>query len=60
MAKNVIFLDLNEKKKTGKKSGGWVSDSRLDVRKRGGGALRCVPCATRGVGGSKNQEKMRT
>ena len=26
----------------------------------GGGAFRCVLCATGGVGGSKNQEKMRT
>ena len=26
---------------------------------RGGGSFRCVLCATRGVGGSKNQEKMR-
>ena len=42
-----------------KKRGG-VSDSRLDVRKRGGGSLRCVLCATGGVGGSKNREKMRT
>ena len=25
----------------------------------GGGAFRCVLSATRGVGGSKNQEKMR-
>ena len=32
----------------------------LDVRKRGGGSFRCVLCATGGVGGSKNQEKMRT
>ena len=26
----------------------------------GGGSFRCVLCATGGVGGSKNQEKMRT
>ena len=25
----------------------------------GGGSFRCVLCATRGVGGSKNQEKLR-
>ena len=43
------------------KKGGGVIDSRLDVRKRGGGgSFRCVLCATRGVGGSKNREKMRT
>ena len=37
---------------------GWgdVSDSRLDVRMRGGGAFICVLCATWGVGGgSKNR-----
>ena len=26
----------------------------------GGGSFRCVLCATGGVGGSKNREKMRT
>ena len=34
--------------------GGGVSDSRLDVRKRGGGSCRCVLCAT------KNRGKMCT
>ena len=38
---------------------GGVSDFWLYVRKRGGGAFRCVLCATRGVGGSKNRGKMR-
>ena len=35
----------------GEKKGG-VSDSGLDVRKRGGGgSFKCVLCATGGVGG---------
>ena len=50
----------NKQKIGGKKRGGGVSDSWLDVRKRGGGSFRCVLCATGGVGGSKNREKMRT
>ena len=37
--------------------GGGVSDSWLDVRKRGGGSFRCILCATGGVGGLKFGKK---
>ena len=60
---NIVFKIkikyLIEKRRRGKKKIGGVSDSWLDVRKRGGGAFRCVLCATGGEGGSKNRGKMR-
>ena len=59
MEKIIIF---REKKKMEKKGWVGVSDSRLDVRKRGGGVIQMrTVCNRRGWGGgSKNREKMRT
>ena len=52
------FVDLNEKTRRGKKKGGGVSDSWLDVRKGGRGSFRCIQCVTGGGGGGvKNPEK---
>ena len=49
---NIVF-----KGKTIKEGGsqilGWM------YARGGGGSIRCVLCATGGVGGSKNKEKMR-
>ena len=60
--KMVLFAkEKNEfrewQKKTWKKGG--VSDSWLDIRKRGGGVIQMRTVCNRGVGGSKNREKMR-
>ena len=47
-------------KKGDREKEGGVSDSWLDVRKKGGGAFKCVLCAKGGRGGgSKIQEKVR-
>ena len=45
--------------KTGKKRGGGSQILDWMYARGGGGSFRCVLCATWGVGGSKNQEKMR-
>ena len=51
------FVDLNEKRRWEKKGGGL---RLLAVcTQEGGGSFRCILCATGGVGGSKNLEKMR-
>ena len=42
------------------KEKGGVSDSRLDVRKRGGGHSDAYSVQQGGWGGSENREKMRT
>ena len=49
-----FHLDLNVKEGGGGLISGWM------YARGGGGSFRCVLCATGGVGGSKNQEKMRT
>ena len=52
-----FHLDLNEKRRQKKRGGGLRF---LTVcTQEGGGSFRCVLCATGGVGGSKNWEKMR-
>ena len=49
---------IEYKRKVRKKRGGLRF---LAVRtQEGGGSFRCVLCATGGMGGSKNWEKMRT
>ena len=56
-----IATFLNEKRRQESVGGGGgVSDSWLDVRKRGGGSFRCVLCTTRevGGGGSKHRGEM--
>ena len=45
--------------KTGKKEGGGLRFLTGRTQEGGGESLRCVLCATGGVGGSKNREKMR-
>ena len=66
---NIIIYCFQKKKslfelkdKMRKKGRGGVSDSWMDVRKRGGGGGGVIQMRTvcnKGVGGSKNQEKMR-
>ena len=50
---NVVF----KRKKKNCVDVGGISDSWLDVRKRGGGSFRCVLCATGGWGGLKIGKK---
>ena len=60
MVEWIKIIIFQKKKKMEKKRGG-VSDSRLDVCKRGGGHSDAY-CVQQGGwgGGSKNREKMRT
>ena len=48
-----FHLSLNEKKNRGKKEGGGVLDSWLDVRKRGGGHSNAYSVQQGGRGGPK-------
>ena len=52
------FIDMNEKGRWGKKRGGGHR-FLAGCTQEGGGSFRCVLCATGGVGGSKDWEKMR-
>ena len=60
ITRNAIKLlnDIISEKGDGKikEGGSQITAGRMQ---EGGGAFRCVLCATSGVGGSKNQEKMR-
>ena len=54
--KHFFFLDLNGKRRRENKGGG-VTDSRLDVRKRGGGHSDAYCVQQGGGGGLKFREK---
>ena len=55
--RNVYLSSMHNK--TGEKKGGGSQILDWTYARGGGGSFRCVLGATRGVGGSKNQEKMR-